>query len=277
MSARPRLSIITVNYQKPHFIRHLLKGIEEIRLGVDFEYFLVDNASGDGSADMVAQQFPWATLIRSEKNIGFGGGNNLALRVASGDYIFLCNPDLTLFAGELEKWMEWMDEHPLVGVSTPRVLNPDGSDQVSCYRFPQLLTPLLRRSALGRLPWARRHLHAYTMAEMDREKEQDVDWGFGAALLIRRDVLEKIGHFDERFFMYFEDADLCRRAWEAGSRVCYTPVAKVMHYHQRESRARTSMEFLTLFTNPLARAHLVSGLKYFLKYLHKPSPRFLSS
>lgn len=272
----PRLSIVTVNYNKPHFIRHLLQGLETSRPSVEFEYLVVDNASVDGSAEAIAQQFPWAKLIRSSKNLGFGGGNNLALREARGEYIFLCNPDLTLFPGELEKWVEWMDEHPDVGISSPRVLNPDGTDQISCYRFPTLLTPLLRRSFLGQLPYARRAVSDYTMSDMDREREQDVDWVFGAAVLIRRDILDKIGLFDERFFMYFEDADLCRRAWEAGSRVSYTPVAKVMHYHQRESRVRKSLEFLALFTNSLARAHFLSGLKYFLKYFRKPNPRRVS-
>lgn len=271
-----RVSIITVNYNKPHFIRHLLKGLEAARPALDFEYFVVDNASSDGSVTMIAEQFSWVKLIRSDKNLGFGGGNNLALRQAQGEYIFLCNPDLTLFPGELEKWVKAMDEHPDVGISSPRVLNPDGTDQISCYRFPTLFTPLLRRTFLGQLPYAREAVAGYTMSDMDRERAQDVDWVFGAAVLIRRDLLAKIGFFDERFFMYFEDADLCRRAWEAGSRVSYLPVSKVMHYHQRDSRVRKTLEFLALLTNSLARAHFLSGLKYFLKYFRKPNPRKIS-
>ncbi len=108
------------------------------------------------------------------------------------------------------------------------------------------------------------------MKGMDRTKEQDVDWLLGAALLIRRDLLARIGNFDERFFLYFEDADVCRRMWMAGMRVTYAPVAKLVHYHNRQSRNR---HFWQNFTNKTTRFHIASGMKYFLKYFGKPNPR----
>jgi len=271
---KPRVSFITVNHGTPHFIRSLLQGVETIRPDFDFEYLVVDNASGDGTPEMVREQFPWATVIASPENLGFGGGNNLGLKAARGEYIFLCNPDLVLLEGELESWLYWMDAHPDVGISCPRVINPDGSDQHATYRFPKALTPLYRRSFVGRLPFARRELNRYLMEDMDRDVEQDVDWVFGAAMLIRRELLERIGLFDERFFMYFEDADLCRRVWESGSRVCYTPVARVIHYHKRESRTRYPWQ---AFTNRLTRIHWNSGMKYFLKHRGKAHPRGTST
>lgn len=268
----PRVSFITVNYRTPHFIRNVLRGLEEIRPNFDFEHIVVDNASNDGTPGMIREQFPWVRVIEAPANLGFGGGNNLGLAVARGEYIFLCNPDITLLEGELESWLDWMDARPDVGISCPRVVNPDGSDQHSCYRFPKVLTPLYRRSVLGRLSFARRELDRYLMNDMDRNAEQDVDWIFGAAMLIRRDLLERIGLFDERFFMYFEDADLCRRTWESGSRVCYAPVARVIHYHKRESKTQYPWQALT---NRLTRAHLKSGFQYFMKYRGKAHPRGL--
>ena len=112
-------------------------------------------------------------------------------------------------------------------------------------------------------------MDAYLMKNMDRTREQDVDWVMGSALLIRRELLDRIGPFDERFFMYFEDTDLCRRAWHAGASVTYTPAARLIHYHHRQSRTRYFWEALT---NRLARVHIVSGFKYFIKYYKNPNP-----
>lgn len=266
----PLVTFVTVNYKTPNLIRQLLKGVEEANFQFPFEYILVDNASGDGTVEMVRERFPWVRVIESPKNVGYGAGNNLALAEAQGEYVMLFNPDLTVFPNEVESWIEWMHARPEIGISGPRILNPDGTDQESCYRFPNLLTPVLRRTFIGRLPAARKSLDRYIMKDMDRHVEQDVDWVLGAAMLIRKTVLDRIGHFDERFFMYFEEADICRRAWSSGHRVTYAPVSRFMHYHGRESRIRFPWEFVT---NKLARIHLASGLKYFLKHIGSPNPR----
>lgn len=267
MSA-PLVSFVTVNYKTPHFIRHLLQGIQDAQLGFSYEYFVVDNDSKDGTVEMVQERFPWATVIASPKNVGFGAGNNLAFQQAKGKYIVLMNPDLTVFPGELETWIEWMEKHPDVGISGPRIVNPDWSDQDSCYRFPTLFIPLYRRTFLGKL--AKKTVDAYLMKDMDRTREQDVDWVLGASLCVRREDLDKIGRFDERFFMYFEDADLCRRMWMSGKRVTYTPVAKLVHYHQRQSKTKFALQAVL---NPVARIHIASGVKYFLKYFRQSNPR----
>ncbi len=266
----PLVTLITVNYRTPHFIRHLLAGVEDVALAFPYEYILVDNGSRDGTVDMVRSRFPWVRVIDAGVNHGFGKANNIGIREGRGRYFLLCNPDLTFLPGELEKWIAWMDAHPEIGISGPRLMNPDGTDQDSCYRFPGLWTPIFRRTPLGKTPWGKRHNERYLMRGMDRTQEQDVDWVLGASMLIRREVIDKIGAFDERFFMYFEDADLCRRAWHSGFRVAFTPVARVLHYHQRQSQTRHVWEALK---NPVARIHLVSGVKYFLKHFGTPDPR----
>jgi len=269
----PLVTFVTVNYKMSHHIRHLLAGVEQAAFAFPFEYILVDNASGDGIADMVRERFPWVRVIESPKNVGYGAGNNIALREAKSEFVLLFNPDLTVFPGEVESWIEWMRARPDVGISGPRVLNPDGSDQDSCYRFPNVLTPILRRTFLGRLPFARSVNERYVMKEMDRNVEQDVDWVLGAAMLIRKTTLDTIGLFDERFFMYFEEADICRRVWSAGLRVTYAPVARFVHYHGRESRIRFPWEIVT---NKLTRIHMASGFKYFLKHFGSRNPRTVS-
>ena len=198
----PKISVITVNYKMPDFIRHLLEGVEAARWPFPFEYFLVDNDSKDGVPAFVRERFSWVQ-VRENQNTGFGGGNNLAFKEAKGEYIILMNPDLTVFSGEVEKWIEWMDAHPDVGISGPLTLNPDRSIQNSCYAFHRFLTPVYRRTMLGKLPWAKKEINRFLLADMDRTKAQDVDWVQGSAMCIRRSLLEQIGGFDESFFMYF--------------------------------------------------------------------------
>lgn len=258
----PKVSFVTVCYRTPHLIRVLLKGIEEAKFSFPFEYFLVDNG-GDGTAQMVRERFPWVTVIESADNIGFGAGNNIAFRQATGDYVMLINPDLTVFSGEMEKLLAFGDTTPDAGIVGPLVQDPNGERQESCTREPNLLMPLYRRTGLGRTPWGRRAVDTYLMRDVSHDAPHDTHAVYGAAMLIRRPVLERVGHFDERFFMYYEDVDLCRRAREAGFRVVYAPVARFAHYHQRESRIRTPWD---LIKNRLARIHIASSVKYFLKY-----------
>ncbi len=269
-SEAPQVSFIIVNYKMVNFLRHLLKGIQDAPPAFTYEFFIVDNDSKDGIDEVIKTDFPWVKLMVLPKNIGLGAGVNAALPSARGKYIMFLNPDLVVEPGELDKWFQWMESHPDVGVSGPRLMNPDGTDQESCYRFPNPLIPILRRTPLGKLPYFSGIVSRYRMEGLDRTKEHDLDWVLGAAMLIRRDTLEKMGRFDERFFLYFEDADVCRRAWLAGERVVYTPIAHVLHYYQRQSQTKTLWQALQ---NPVTRIHIASGFKYFAKYFGQPNPR----
>ncbi|MFA5935833.1 MAG: glycosyltransferase family 2 protein [Patescibacteria group bacterium] len=266
----PKITFVTVCYRTPGLIRQLLKGFEDAKLAFPFEYILVDNAAGDGTGAMVRERFPWVTMIDAPGNIGFGAGNNIAFRQAKGEYVMLVNPDLTVFAGELEKLFAFAEAHPDIGLIGPKLLNPDRSLQRSFHRFPSPIIPILRRSGLGRTRWGRRKIDAYLMQDADPSQTQDVDGLFGAAILMRRPALEAIGHFDETFFMYFEDVDLCRRAWEKGWRVTYFPASEFVHYHQRESEVKGVTQLLT---NRVLREHIKSAFHYFWKYRGKKHPR----
>lgn len=265
-----KVTFITVCYKTPDLIRQLLKGVDEAHFSFSFEYYLVDNSVGDGTGDMVRRRFPWVTVLDAPGNIGFAAGNNLALARAHGEYAMLFNPDLTVFAGEMEKLLAFADAHPDTGLIGPKLLNPNRTTQRTFHRFHTLLDPLYRRTFFGKTPWGRRAVDLFLMKDVDEQAVQDVNGLFGAALLIRRSALEEFGMFDERFFMYFEDVDLCRRAWERHWRVCYAPVATFVHYHQRESDVQ---HWWQTFFNRTSRAHVASAVKYFLKYFRKPLPR----
>lgn len=269
VSEQPKVTFITVNFRMREHIRNLLKGLEDAAVRFPYEYYMVDCSPEDGTTVMVNELYPWVKTIDPKANLGFGRGNNVAIKAAKGEYIMLTNPDLVIFPDQLEKLIDWMDAHPDVGIAAPRVLNPDGTDQETCCRFHTIGIPLYRRTVLGKLPWAKKAVDRFVMKDMDRTKEQPIDWAQGSALCIRRELLETIGAFDEGFFMYFEDTDLCRRAWQAGSRVMYTPVAYVMHYHHRESRIKRPWE---IFTNKTTRYHIKSAVRYFWKYRGQPRP-----
>jgi GT2 family glycosyltransferase len=269
VSEQPLVTFITVNFRMREHIRNLLKGLEDAKVVFPYEYYLVDCSPEDGTTVMVNQAYPWVKTIDPKANLGFGRGNNVAIKQAKGKYIVLVNPDLVIFPQQLENWVHWMETHPDVGISAPRVLNPDRTDQDTCCRFHTIGIPVYRRTVLGRLPWAKKAVDRFLMRDMDRSKEQPIDWAQGSALCIRRDLIEKIGAFDESFFMYFEDTDLCRRAWKAGSRVMYTPAAYVVHYHHRESRIKRPWE---IFTNKTTRYHIKSAFHYFWKYRGQKLP-----
>lgn len=266
---QPLVTFITVNFRMREHIRYLLKGVEDARVAFSHEYYLVDCSPEDGTLAMVNQTYPWVNVIDPQANIGYGQGNNVGMKQAKGKYLILLNPDTVIFPQQLEAWVDWMEQHPDVGISAPRVLNPDGTDQDTCCRFHTIGIPVYRRTFLGKLPWGKKAINHFLMKDMDRSKAQPIDWAQGSALCIRRELIEKIGGFDEAFFMYFEDTDLCRRAWMSGSRVMYTPVARVTHYHHRESRIKRPWE---VFTNKTTRYHIKSAIAYFWKYRGQKMP-----
>jgi len=263
-----KVSFVTVAYKTPNLIRVLLRGVERAKFSFPFEYFLVDNGH-DGTVEMVKQLYPWVTVVDAGGNVGFGAGNNAAFRQATGEYVMLINPDLTVFHGEMEKLIAYADANPDIGIVGPKVENPNGTRQESCTRFPHPLMPLYSRTMLGNTSTGRHAMDRYLMRDLDHGDCHDTDTLYGAALLIRKKVLDDAGMFDERFFMYYEDVDLCRRAWMRGWRVSYAPISRFVHYHQRQSLIKAPWELLT---NRIARVHIASGVRYFLKYRGMPHP-----
>jgi len=191
---------------------------------------VVDNASTDGSQEMVRSRFPQVKLISNSTNAGFAKAQNQALRAAAGRYILMLNPDSELpEADALAKVSAYLDENPDVAIMGLRVLNPDGSLQFSARRFPTIGAALFRHTLLGRLFPKNRFVREYVMADWDHSQARDVDWVSGCAMVLRHEAIERIGLLDERFYMYVEDVDICYRAWQAGLKVRYFPFATCIH------------------------------------------------
>ena len=201
-----------------------------------WETVVVDNASADGSAAMVAAEFPEVRLVALTENTGFSGGNNTALEGLDADYALLLNSDATVEPGGLERLVAFADATPDAGIIGPRVINPDGSIQYSCRRWPTFAAGLFRNVWLGKLFPGNRPASDYLMQDFDHDHVLDVDWVSGCALLIRKTCLDQIGPLDaETFFMYCEDMDWCLRAHQSHWRVVFFPGCVVTHAIGRSS------------------------------------------
>jgi len=191
-----------------------------------------------------------------------GKGNNLGISRSSGEQILISNPDIVFTPDAIKKLYQYLQANPEVGLVGPQLLNPDGSLQYSCVRFPKFYTPLLRRTAVGQLFPGR--VDHYLMKHADHDKIQIVDWILGACFMVRRSEIKNNLLFDERYFMYFEDVDLCRQIRARGQKVVYFPEAQVTHNHLRQS-ARWPW-YKSLFKDKIAREHLKSAFRYFRKW-----------
>lgn len=254
------LSIIILNYQSKGLVKQCLKGIKNSNLSLSYEIIVVDNASNDGCLEMVKNNFLGVKTIQADKNHGYAAGNNLGIKATQGKYIMILNPDVAVLENSIQLMFEFMENRVEVGLAGPRLINPDKSVQFSCMKFPTLLTPLYRRTFLGRFQFVQKKLKEYQMSDCDHAENREVDWIFGACMIVRKSAIEKVGLLDEKFFLYFEDTDWCRRFWRAGFKVYYVANAKMVHYHGRLSDSG----ILGIFKKA-TRTHIKSWLRYFWK------------
>jgi GT2 family glycosyltransferase len=238
MPSPPDLSVCIVNWNTREDLKQAITSVLESGREVSLQLVVLDNASRDGSAEMVREEFPGVTLIESDENLGFARGYNRAAAEAAGRHLLMLNPDTVAHPGALRRLVEFLDAEPAGGAAGPRLLNADGSLQYSCRRFPTPLAALLRNTVLGRLAPNNHYTRDYLMADWDHSEVRAVDWISGAAMCIRREAWEQVGGFDEGYFMYAEDMDWCLRAQQAGWKVYYVPDAMIMHHIGRSSDQR---------------------------------------
>ncbi|MFA5995439.1 MAG: glycosyltransferase family 2 protein [Patescibacteria group bacterium] len=257
------LSIIILNYNTKHLLRLMLKNLVALNLTISHEIIVVDNHSQDDSVKMVKKYFPQVRLIENDKNVGHAAGNNIGMRVAKGKYFLIINSDIIIHQTKaLYDIIEYMEQHTDIGILGPKLLNGDGSVQYSCFRPYRLLTPIFRRTPLGKLALAKRDLARHLMTDNNHTQIQTVDWLLGAMLLIRAQAVQEHGFFNERFFLYFADYELCDRLCHYHYKVVYYPNVAMVHYHRRESADGSIWSGLGSLLNYTTRVHLTDWFTY---------------
>lgn len=232
-----RASLVVVNYNTASDLRACLASARE-KLG-DVEVVVVDNGSSDGSPEMVREEFPWVRLVENPGNPGYASACNRGIAATREPYVFILNSDVEFQADGLEELLDFLDAHPEVGALGPMVLNSDGTVQMSCRRFPSMLENAVHGLA-GDI-WPDNPLtRSYQMKDLERNEPCEVDWVSGAAMLLRREAAERVGGFDEAYFMYVEDVDICWRLREAGYRVFFHPGFRLVHHIGKTSSQQST-------------------------------------
>ncbi len=232
-----QLSVLIVNYNGGRVVRACLDHLWGERQP-SWQVLLVDNASRDGSADGLEAAYPGLSVIRNANNLGFARANNQALRIATGEYVLLLNPDVTLERGGIAQALAYLDAHADVSILGPKILLADGRPDPAARRsFKTPETYLYKMTGLSRLFPRHPRFGRYYLSYFDDDAITDVDSIVGAFMLVRRSVIDAIGMLDERFFMYCEDEDWCWRAKQAGGRVVYHP--GIVVHHRKGSSSRT--------------------------------------
>ncbi len=262
------LSIITVSHGHEKEIKRLLKSIKDKNWRVSFEIILIDNLPPHRAAEIARKIYPDVRIFKNSRPKGFAHNVNLGMKFSKGRFIFLLNPDIIVLNGLFDNVVEFMDSHPDIGIAAPRLLNLDGTRQVSARKFPNLPVMIFRGLGLDRFFKNLKLNRDYELRDLDSENGYlSVDWVTGAAMVIRRQAINEVGKFDEkRFHLYFEDVDMCYRMWKAGWKVVYFSNAKAIHEWKRRS-AKNPFSIYKFY-------HVVSGLKFFKKYgLDLKNPR----
>jgi N-acetylglucosaminyl-diphospho-decaprenol L-rhamnosyltransferase len=275
----PSLAVIIVNFNTRELLRECLRSLSDSETALPFHIFVVDNRSTDGSAEMVLNAYPHVTLIKSDRNGGFGYANNLALRHLSNlsqlpdtagrtltehgatsgkqpqreipqlgsaglrfpcDYILFLNPDTVLPSNALQATVDFLEEHPNAAVVGPRMVKPDGSLDLACRRsFPTPASGFFKLTGMSRLFPNNRFVARYNLTYLPEDLTAEVDSVMGAYMLLRSAALAEAGLFDEEFFMYGEDLDLAFRLKERGWKVYYYPDVEVLHHKGASSRKQS--------------------------------------
>ena len=266
------LSVVIVSFNTRDMLRECLRSVYRATGSLRVQVIIVDNASIDGSPAMVADEFPDALVLRSEVNLGFGRANNLGFQSVRGRYAVLLNSDAFLTPGSLELSVAHIEANPQVVIGGGRLVGSDGSLQPSARMFPTVLNDLIVLSGLAaRFPHSR-FFGRFDRTWADEEEAAEVDWVPGAYSIIRREVLAEVGYFDPRFFLYYEEVDLCRRVKQRGYKVWYWPDVRIVHIGGESSRQVPSLE-MSRAGAQLTLWRMRSMLLYYRKH-HGMSARF---
>lgn len=252
------LSIIIVNWNTRDYLKECLLSLKEGLSGIDAEIWVVDNNSADGSVEMLGREFSYVNVIENKNNVGFGRANNQAIKKSNAEYILLLNPDTRVKKEAVSLMLSSLKEKENIAIAGPKVLNEDGSIQYECARqYPTAWNQFMVETTLYKRFPKSRIFGSYLMSYWDHKEAREVDCISGSCMMIKRSVLDKVSLFDESFFMYAEDVDLCYRIKKAGYKIWYLADAEIIHYQGRSSHQAP-------FAMSLAARE--SMMKYFSKH-----------
>jgi GT2 family glycosyltransferase len=221
-----KLSIVIICWNDLRVIRDCLRSIYEGTHATDFEVVVSDNGSVDNSIEFIRRHYPEVRIVENQQNLGFARGNNAGIGASCGEYILILNPDTIIHDGALDKLVAFADRHSEAGAFGCRVLNPDGTYQVSARLFPTVWRYWVSALGLSKLS------SFFIYEEYPRwrgDTERSIDWQSGCCVMFRGNLLKRLGGFDEQFFYHFEEVDLCRRVWTAGYPILFIPEAVITH------------------------------------------------
>lgn len=263
------ISIVIVNYKMKNDIEKCLFSFcQDIAdSGLDIAVVVVDNDSHDDIDRFLQEKYPQVKVVLQNRNLGFGQAQNRGMREVRAKYYFCLNPDTEFSPGQkiVRRMYDFMEKHPKIGMLGPKIVYPDNELQYSCYRFPSFWQPIFSRTKLGQRKWGKKINDRFLMKDFNHNETRPVDWIMGSAMFIRSEAIKDVGMFDDRFWMYAEDSDWCRRMWEKGWPVYYVHDIIIKHAHGRGS-AKVPGVLRALLRNKLARIHLTSWIKYMWKW-----------
>ncbi len=246
-----KLSLVTLHTNDPSILQTIDSVYKTVK--TPFEYILVDNSRNAQRLREIKEKYPRLKIIQNPTNYGYARGMNVGLKHAQGELILPLNPDIIVFEKTIDKMVHYMEKHKNIVLLGPKLLNSDKTIQYSCRRYPQFFPMLLRRSPFKNI--FMKEYSLYEMHDFSHNEIREVDWMCGGFLVMRKELLEKIGYLDEWFFLYFDDVDFCRRAHKCG-KIVYYPEVEAIHDASYESKKRL-IPFLI---------HTRSMLYYFLKH-----------
>jgi|SRR5579862_123540 len=252
-----KLSIVIICWNDWKVLEDCLRSIFAGTHKIGFEVIVSDNGSTDGSVEKIHSQFPAVRVVENRANLGFAKGNNAGIREARGEYVLILNPDTVIHDGSLDRWIEFSDRHPEAGAFGCRVQNPDGTYQRSARPFPTIARYLAAALYFRFLGQLRRPVLTPEYDWWKGDTEREIDWQSGCCVMLRGELLKQLRGFDEQFFYQFEEVDLCRRVWNAGYRIRFTPEASITHLGGQSVK-----RFPARFAIEVCR----NGYRYFFKH-----------
>ena len=243
-----KLSVIIVNWNTLQLTRETLSAVFNETRVFEFQVIVVDNASSDGSAQMIKTEFPQAILIENNENFGFAKANNQGLKIARGEYLMFLNSDTVVLEGALETLVKYLDEHPDVMMVGPMLLNGDMTFQHACRRnLPDPVSSFFHLFKLTKIFKKNKFVNQYKRYSDDTTITEPVQAFSGAAMMFRRRVYEEIGGLDEMFFMYGEDLDFCKRVFDKNWKSVYVSEARIIHYGGGSSKKRRIKSLINFY------------------------------